>query len=112
MMNPKIAPVRGGMMTWTVVLAAWVIFFDSVDVVRSAQPEFKPRVLVRRPFPPVTNPPLVPASEVGRRLGDAELVLGFRIDGKARAYPMNMLTGPRREIINDSIAGRPIAATW
>ena len=32
--------------------------------------------------------------------------------GQARAYPINMLTGPSREIINDVLGGVPIAATW
>jgi hypothetical protein len=34
------------------------------------------------------------------------------VEGKARAYPINMLTGPRREIINDELGGKAIAATW
>lgn len=78
----------------------------------AALPPFKPRVALRRAMPAITNPPLMAASKVGDRLGDAELVLGVTLDGKARAYPINMLTGPRREIINDSLGGRPIAATW
>ena len=41
-----------------------------------------------------------------------ELVLAVSINGKHRAYPINMLTGPRREIINDTVGGRNIAATW
>jgi hypothetical protein len=41
-----------------------------------------------------------------------ELVLGVVVEGKARAYPINMLTGPRREIINDELGGKAIAATW
>ena len=30
----------------------------------------------------------------------------------ARAYPINMLTGPHREIINDKIGETAFAATW
>jgi len=41
-----------------------------------------------------------------------ELVIGVVVDGKARAYPINMLTGPSREIINDVLGSRSIAATW
>ena len=44
--------------------------------------------------------------------GDNELVIGVEIDGQARAYPINQLTGPSREIINDVLAGTAIAATW
>jgi len=43
---------------------------------------------------------------------DDELVIGVVIDGEARAYPINQLTGPDREIINDELAGTAIAATW
>jgi hypothetical protein len=38
--------------------------------------------------------------------------LGIALEDQARAYPINMLTGPRREVINDTLAGREIAATW
>jgi hypothetical protein len=43
---------------------------------------------------------------------DNELVLGVVVNGEARAYPINMLTGPSREIINDTLGGTAIAATW
>ena len=42
----------------------------------------------------------------------SDLVIGLTIGTAARAYPLNMLTGPRREIINDELGGRAIAATW
>ena len=38
--------------------------------------------------------------------------LGVEVGGEARAYPINMLSGPNREILNDTLGGRPIAATW
>ena len=41
-----------------------------------------------------------------------ELVLGVVIGHQARAYPINMLTGPSREIFNDELGGQAIAATW
>ena len=62
--------------------------------------------------PPMTDAPVVSADEIGSRVKGRELVLGVVVNGKARAYPINMLTGPRREIINDTLGGRPIAATW
>jgi hypothetical protein len=45
-------------------------------------------------------------------VADAELVIGVEIDGHARAYPINIMLGPEREIFNDELGGRPIAATW
>ena len=40
------------------------------------------------------------------------LVLGVTVGEESRAYPINMLTGPSREILNDALGGRAIAATW
>ncbi len=78
--------------------------------------EFRPRRLLP-PKRPITDPPLLSAQEiggqeVGPQLADNELVLGVAVNGKARAYPINMLNGPSREIINDVLGGVPIAATW
>ncbi len=71
--------------------------------------EFRPLSVVR-PYDPIENPPFVDAAEA--KLQPNELVLGTAIDGVARAYPINMLTGPSREIFNDTLGERPIAATW
>jgi len=74
-----------------------------------AEPEFRPMRVVR-PFEPITDIPVVKAGESD--LADNELVLGVVVNGKARAYPINMLTGPTREILNDTLGNRAIAATW
>ncbi|MGQ9588869.1 MAG: DUF3179 domain-containing (seleno)protein [Planctomycetota bacterium] len=73
--------------------------------------EFSP-IRVVKPFPPITDPPILGAAEAGDAARDGELVLGVVVSGSARAYPLNMLTGPQREIINDVIEGTAIAATW
>lgn len=72
---------------------------------------FDPHVVVS-PFPAITDAPMIHASAVIDQVVAKELVLGVVIDGEARAYPINMLTGPSREIINDTLGGRDIAATW
>lgn len=72
---------------------------------------FNPRVLMK-PVRPIVDAPVLPASEVTDEVRDNELVIGVTVDGAARAYPVNMLTGPIREIINDQLGGRSIAATW
>lgn len=74
--------------------------------------EFKPRTLIPRPFPAITKFPVVSVGKAAGKINDAELVLGVVVNNKARAYPINMLTGPRREILNDVLGGRAIAATW
>lgn len=73
--------------------------------------EFVPRAKTRG-YKPIVDAPFLKASEVTDQVRDNELVLGVVIDGLPRAYPINMLTGPSREIINDTIAGHSIAATW
>jgi hypothetical protein len=72
--------------------------------------DFQPRRVVP-PMPPIVDAPFV-AADLANRVNDADLVLGVVVGGAARAYPINMLTGPRREIINDTLGGRAIAATW
>ena len=62
--------------------------------------------------PAITKFKIVAAQAAGTRVEDDELVLGVVIGGKARAYPINMMYGPSREVFNDHLAGQPIAATW
>lgn len=78
--------------------------------VEGQTPEFNPRTVVNRVFEAITEIPLVSAKVSD--LEDNELVLGVVIDGVSRAYPINMLTGPSREILNDSLGDRSIATTW
>ena len=68
------------------------------------------RKVLPKPLRAITDPKIIPASEA--QISDNELVIGVEIDGQARAYPINQLTGPSREIINDELAGTAIAATW
>ena len=62
--------------------------------------------------PTIIQPKYVSAKEGNEKLGPTELVLGVVVEGQARAYPINMLTGPRREIFNDRLGDQDIAATW
>ena len=73
--------------------------------------QFAPQSVIR-PQAPIVNPPFVAAAEAQDQIEPNELVLGVVIDHQARAYPINMLTGPSREIFNDELGGRAIAATW
>jgi hypothetical protein len=72
---------------------------------------FFPMEALSRP-PIVTDFQILSARETEQRVSDAELVLGVAIDGEARAYPLNMMNGPLREVFNDTVGGKPIAATW
>ena len=75
------------------------------------RPAFRPRRVVQS-FPAIVMPDAIPADRVIDQVRDEELVLGVTLGNVARAYPINMLTRPTREIINDQLGGRAIAATW
>ena len=67
----------------------------------------------RQPSAPVSSGIDVKSvAEMGTDIEDEEMVLGLAIDGQARAYPINMLSDPNREILNDELAGRAVAVTW
>ena len=71
---------------------------------------YTPRKVLPVPMKAITNPAILPGKEA--EIADNELVIGVRINGEARAYPINQRTGPTREIINDTLGGTAIAATW
>lgn len=71
---------------------------------------YSPKVVIPRAFDAITEPNILSANKAG--IAGSELVLGVTVNGESRAYPINQLTGPRREIINDTLGGTAIAATW
>jgi hypothetical protein len=73
--------------------------------------QFNPVTAVSRP-PLVTGFEILSAGEVAGQIDDDETVLAVSINGEARAYPINIMTGPDREVFNDTLGGRAIAATW
>ena len=75
--------------------------------------KFEPMQVVREFAPIKTDDVELLDVEAGNEfLDDTELVLGVQVDDVARAYPINIQTGPAREIINDQVGNRAIAATW
>lgn len=83
------------------------------QLARAEEREFNPRVVIPRAFPAIVEPDVVSLKKAdGSLVTDEELVLGVVVGKEARAYPINTLTGPRREIINDQLGGQAIAATW
>ncbi len=93
------------------VAAALALSAQFATAAEPNRPEFRPRRVVRS-FPAIVTPDAIPADRVIDQVRDEELVLGVTIDNVSRAYPINMLTRPTREIINDKLGGRAIAATW
>ena len=60
-------------------------------------------------IPSIDNPKFVPVAKV-KDLADSEPVVGLIINGKARAYPLRVLTW--HEIVNDELGGVPVTVTY
>jgi hypothetical protein len=60
-------------------------------------------------FQPLPQPEFVEAAEA-KDVAEDDLVLGLRVGEEARAYPVLALA--YHHIVNDSIAGEPIVATY
>jgi len=63
----------------------------------------------------IERPPMVPAAEA--KLPADAAVIGVVVDGQARAYPLQRLSGMMEHVVNDLVAGRmgqmrPISITY
>ncbi len=95
-------------------LGIFILLFVLIPFPAQAQsgtPPFRP-VRVVRPFRAIITVPKRANQNAGKALNPTELVLGVRVGKESCAYPINMLTGPQREILNDRLGGKAIAATW
>jgi hypothetical protein len=92
------------------VLTALCVACVPTQAQQERRKPFRPvKVVAERPA--IEHAPVINARDVQDEVTDGELVLGVVAGGEARAYPINMLTGPAREIINDTLGGKGIAAT-
>ena len=60
-------------------------------------------------IPSIDNPRTEPISKIDN-LADTEPVIGLVINGRARAYPLQILTW--HEIVNDELGGVPVTVTY
>jgi hypothetical protein len=69
---------------------------------------------VQLPVDPTTELTVKTVRQAKAALNPAELVLGVTVGGESRAYPINLLNEEhlRYKVLNDTLGGRPIAATW
>ncbi len=58
-------------------------------------------------FLPINGAPYSKPDVMKYPLGGVNLVIGFERDSTARAYPVKILGGPQREIINDHFGQEP-----
>ena len=56
------------------------------------------------------EPEFLSGEEAAAQMSPDEMVMGILVGGEARAYSLWHLDA--HEIVNDTIAGTPIAATW
>lgn len=70
-------------------------------------PEFQ-QIIPRGRIASVDTPRFVSAQEA--RLPPEAWVLGVLVDGRARAYSLNLLN--RHEIVNDQVGDKAFAAVW
>lgn len=107
-----------GLQSFLIIVAVTLLLNGDRSVVE-AQPgdqsgsdhKFQPKTLMS-PRKAIVDAPFISADQVKNQVSDSELVLGVVVEGQPRAYPINMLTGPAREIINDRIGQTDFAATW
>jgi hypothetical protein len=64
--------------------------------------------IYERMFRPDPNPHFLPPSQAW--IGDEDMVMAVRIGGQARAYPIRQMA--YHHVVNDSLAGQPIVATY
>lgn len=60
-------------------------------------------------IPPIDQPKFAPITDI-KNVQDTEPVIGFELNGIARAYPLQMMTW--HEIVNDKIGDVPVAVTY
>ena len=60
-------------------------------------------------IPSIDNPVFKPIAEISD-IADREPVIGFEINGDARAYPLRVLMW--HEIVNDTVGGKPVTITF
>ncbi len=61
-------------------------------------------------IPPIDEPRFVSVADADEWLADAEPVIALELNGEAKAYPLQIVTW--HEIVNDELAGVPVAATY
>ena len=64
----------------------------------------------RDTIPAILDPAFARVEEASGWMESDELILGVEIEGDARAYPIRILS--RHEVVNDVVAGIPVAITW
>ncbi len=70
------------------------------------------RAVMRNKVMPIKSAPYATPDKLKAHVSDKDLVIGLVAGGKALAYPIKMLGGPSREIINEEFGGVPFCVNW
>ncbi len=112
------------LVSWFFVIVGVVVFSDKRILSYFVPPEtplpqhdaelliYDPQELYNEPLPPITEFPIVSIEKANESLKGDQLVLGVVVNDEARAYPVKMLCGVQREVVNDHLGDEAIAATW
>ena len=84
------------------------ILFATASFANEELPPGVEQLLPRGRIAAIDEPQFVSAEEA--EISDDAWIFGVVIDGEARAYSLNLLN--HHEVVNDTLAGRPIAAVW
>lgn len=95
--------------TWPVNVLAETFKFSESTPAEVALTDLVQGCPERDCIPSIDAPKFVTAAEAGF-VGDDDIVLALTVDGVSRAYPTAILS--RHEIVNDTIAGQPVAITY
>jgi hypothetical protein len=95
----------------TILLATAVLFLSGFNLENSIVP--KEDILSGGPpkdgIPALLDPQSIP-NEKASYLEDSDQVIGVRVNGSARAYPIKILNW--HEAVNDVLGGEPIVVTF
>ncbi len=61
-------------------------------------------------IPAISSPQFSTAEQAQEEMNPEEQVLGIRLKGETKAYPIAILSA--HEIVNDTVGGIPLAVTW
>ncbi len=91
---------------------AWRSAWPNTDFSRHSVPfeEIRSGGVARDQIPPIDDPVFVPVAEAEKLIAPTEPVIALEVGGVRRAYPLAVLIW--HEIVNDTIAGRPVAVTY
>ena len=90
----------------------WRKAWPNTDFSRRSVPfeEIASGGVARDRIPPIDNPVFVSTAEAAKLIAPTEPVIALELGGARRAYPLAVLIW--HEIVNDTVAGRPVAVTY